>query len=514
MRIFSEDSEFLCYFEVSIELMIEELNTLLEHETNSECNTTTEAVYIENEYTLEEAINVVGFGKFQVKLLFITGFCWVVDAIEIMLLSFVTPAVQCEWNLTEFEKAMISMTVFVGMLFGSVVSGRISDKYGRRIVFLATLTITFIAGVASSFSTSFLMLAVLRGILGVGVSGANAAYILFSEYLPSKNRGFYLTLIEVFWAAGSMVACVLAWATIPTLGWRWYLLFCSLPVGVLIATYPLLPESVRWLQISSRIEECEKILAQIANENNRTLPKGTLKPLEQHRIEAAQKEMGNPRDLFQPNMRKLTLLLSFIWFITSMNYYGAVFMGNQLIILEKTGKRCDYYPTPSTSGAISNTCLPLHSADYIRVLISNSGELPGILLTMLLIDRFGRKKSQTVEFLLVGMTFLSLLFCTGPILETTLMFVSRALITGVFQVLYVYTPEVYPTTIRNTALGTCSSISRLGGMLSPLLADVVSNVSISLSLSLFGFASFLAATASIYLPKETANVALSSLNNS
>ncbi|KAI8018540.1 Organic cation/carnitine transporter 7 [Camellia lanceoleosa] len=83
-------------------------------------------------YTVDEAILGVGFGNFQVLVLLYAGMGWVSEAMEMMLLSFVGPAVQSTWGLSSHEESLITSVVFAGMLVGAYSWGFVSDKYGRR----------------------------------------------------------------------------------------------------------------------------------------------------------------------------------------------------------------------------------------------------------------------------------------------------------------------------------------------------------------------------------------------
>jgi MFS family permease len=85
-------------------------------------------------YTVDEALIKLGFGKFQVFVLFYAGMGWIGEAMEMMLLSFVGPAVQSQWNLSAQKESMITSVVFVGMLIGAYSWGIVSDTYGRRQV--------------------------------------------------------------------------------------------------------------------------------------------------------------------------------------------------------------------------------------------------------------------------------------------------------------------------------------------------------------------------------------------
>ena len=83
-------------------------------------------------YTVEEAIAAMGFGKFQILVLAYAGMGWISEAMEMMLLSFVGPALQSAWDLSSNEESLITSVVFAGMLVGAYTWGIVSDKHGRR----------------------------------------------------------------------------------------------------------------------------------------------------------------------------------------------------------------------------------------------------------------------------------------------------------------------------------------------------------------------------------------------
>ena len=86
----------------------------------------------EKEITLDECVTQLGFGKFQVKLFLVLSVLWVADAMEIMMIGFISPALACEFNLTDSAKAVLTTMVFMGMLFGAFAWGIIADRYGRK----------------------------------------------------------------------------------------------------------------------------------------------------------------------------------------------------------------------------------------------------------------------------------------------------------------------------------------------------------------------------------------------
>ena len=82
---------------------------------------------------LDECINRLGFGKFQIKLLFIVSLIWVADAMEMMMIGFISPAVACTFNLTDASKSMLTTMVFVGMFFGAFALCLTTDMEGKKV---------------------------------------------------------------------------------------------------------------------------------------------------------------------------------------------------------------------------------------------------------------------------------------------------------------------------------------------------------------------------------------------
>ncbi|CAK9138378.1 unnamed protein product [Ilex paraguariensis] len=83
-------------------------------------------------YTVDDALVSMGFGKFQLLVFAYAGLGSSVEAMEVMILSFIGPSVKSEWELSSTEESLITTVVFAGMLIGAYSWGLISDNYGRR----------------------------------------------------------------------------------------------------------------------------------------------------------------------------------------------------------------------------------------------------------------------------------------------------------------------------------------------------------------------------------------------
>ena len=102
-------------------------------------------------YSVEEALVAMGFGKFQVLVLGYAGMAWISEAMEMMLLSFVGPALSSSWGLSSNQQALLTTVVFAGMLVGAYSWGIVSDRHGRRSFFFCSFFL-FVSQLLPNFS--------------------------------------------------------------------------------------------------------------------------------------------------------------------------------------------------------------------------------------------------------------------------------------------------------------------------------------------------------------------------
>ncbi|XP_068191236.1 synaptic vesicle 2-related protein-like isoform X2 [Antennarius striatus] len=453
---------------------------------------------------VDDVLDTIGFGKFQWKLSLLTGLAWIGDAMEMMILSILGPQLHCEWRLPSYQVALITSVVFIGTGITSPVWGKISDKYGRRVGLITSICWILFYGLLSAFAPVYGWLLVLRGLVGAGIGGCPQGMTLYSEFLPMKMRGTCIMMMSIFWSVGAIFVVFLALWTMPTLGWRWLLIFSIIPLAIFICFCKWLPESPRFDLLTGNTEKAMATLQLIAKENGKTMPEGKV-------ITHKQKERGQIKDLLSPQYRRTTLLLWFIWFSIAFNYYGLVLLTTELY---QSGDPCGATQGAKTEPSCNLECNYLTSDDYKDLLWTTLAEVPGVLVFLLIIDRVGRRKSIAACFFMFSLFILPLYACIGRVAVIIFIFTARAFITGGFQVVCVYTPEVFPTETRALAIGICSAISRVGSLLTPFIAQVILRKSLSLTLFLYCGCSLLAGVASLFLPIETSGRSLqeSSLN--
>ncbi|KAM4532976.1 synaptic vesicle 2-related protein isoform 2-T2 [Fundulus diaphanus] len=444
-------------------------------------------------FTVDEALEAIGFGVFQWKLSLLTGLAWIGDAMEMMILSVLGPQLHCEWRLPSYQVALITSVVFIGMGLSSSAWGNVADKYGRKVGLTVCMCWALYYGLLSAFSPGYGWLLFLRGLVGFGIGGAPQSVTLYSEFLPVKARGICIMLIAAFWAIGTVFEVLLALWVMPTLGWRWLLGLSAIPLAIFVSFCFWLPESPRFDVLSGKREKAIATLARVARENGKEMPRGTL-------VEYKQSERGQFKDLFSHQYWKTTLLLWFIWFANAFCYYGIVLLTTELF---QAGESCETTQGAKIEPRCSLECKYLTSDDYKDLLWTTLAEFPGLLIILFAVDYLGRKKSMALCFFMFSLCILPLFACIGRIALTIFIFISRAFISGGYQVVFVYTPEVFPTEIRALAMGTSSAVARIGALITPFVAQVMLRTSVYLTLSVYCGCSLLAGIAALILPIET-----------
>lgn len=537
------------------------------------------------------ALNAAGVGTFQWWLIGYTGLAWAGDACETMLLSYLGPSVACYWPdiVGPFQESLLTSVVFAGMMFGVCSLGMTADVLGRRKGFFLSAAILSISGAASAAAPSFGLLLLLRTVVGIALGGTPIAVTLFSEFLPSTRRGSLVLLLQAAWSIGTVFEAILAWLILPRLGWRWLLFISAVPMGILLAGYPWLPESPHWLASQGRIKEAEEVIARVARVNNRIksetdtnqsttsdsprnaaaissttilhLPRTSATHAEIHHhtpgshphphssnnttttissIFSRLSIQGVSRlkdlakttlsQIFSPTLAKTTSLLWAIWFVNAITYYGLVLLTTSI---QASSSRNSNENTTNGGGGGGGglnqgrdthpRCTPdgkpnFTSSDYLIVLITSAAEAPGLLVAALFIDGKGRVWCLRAGLVLCSACVLTLLAVPSDSLESSswgssiqlaLLFIARASIEATFSVLYVYTPELYSTTIRAQGLALCSAFSRLGGFLAPFATVyLVESGRTGAAEALLGVLLLAAAAAAMALPFETKGVDL------
>ena len=431
--------------------------------------------------TVQEAVDWIGFGRFQKRLLGVCGVTWAADGAEVLLLGFALPSIIGEFGITTAQAGLVATATFAGMLVGAWFWGTISDYIGRRVGFQVTVLTFAVFGLLSAFAPSWEWLALLRFVTGFGLGGALPLdFSLYAEFLPTRNRGRNLVILESFWAAGTIIAAGLAWLLVPSFGWRPLLATSALAAVLVLWIRRSIPESPRYLAISGRNDEARDILAGIARENGQPVPEGELV--------ADERQEGNPvGKLWKPGLRQSTLMLWVVWFCISLAYYGI------------------FTWLPQAFVAQGFSSLQTYQNTFLLAL----AQVPGFFSAAYLIEHLGRRNTLGIYLIASGVfTFLfAIVTGFGGLLASAMLMSFFAL--GAWGSLYAWTPELYPTEIRTTGMGWASGMARVAGIITPTLGGILFGYALVSALSAWAAAFVIGGIVVFLLGVETKRRGLS-----
>ena len=111
---------------------------------------------------------VLGYGKFHYLFLLVCGWANASDAVEILCISFLLPAAECDLRLTSADKGWLSAVTFLGMLIGGYVWGSLSDSFGRKLILMTAMYVNASCGILSSLSQDKFTFIGMRFLSGLG----------------------------------------------------------------------------------------------------------------------------------------------------------------------------------------------------------------------------------------------------------------------------------------------------------------------------------------------------------
>jgi MFS transporter, putative metabolite:H+ symporter len=426
--------------------------------------------------TVEEAMEQAGFGRFQKRLFVICGVTWAADAAEVLMLALALPLIAEDFALGDSSRTLLVSAVFIGMLAGSLCWGPVADRIGRRRGFVVTVGIFSVFGVASVFAPSVEWLVVCRVLAGFGLGGAIPLdFSMFAEYLPRRERGRWLVLLEAWWGVGTIVVAGLAWLLLPTVGWR--PLFATSAIAALLALWirAQVPESPRWLVAAGRGDEARAVVERVAAVNGRTLDRAPLL------LPPARQERARVGLLWTRDLARTTLLLWSAWFFVSLGYYG-VTTWMPTVFVERG---FDFVRT------------------YAYVFLLAWAQLPGYFVAAWLVERWGRRRTLFAFLATSAVATLAFALATTPAaIVVSVAFMNFATL-GAWGALYCYTPEAYPTEVRTTGMGWASGMARIAASASPVAGGILLPSSTALGIGAYAAAFAVGAMAVAVFGRET-----------
>ncbi|ESQ47814.1 hypothetical protein EUTSA_v10022015mg [Eutrema salsugineum] len=425
------------------------------------------------------------FGRWQMKHFVLTCLAWALEAFHTMVMIFADqePEWRCvgsdcrvgssycdmdpgswewtegkgsstvsEWGLIcgdKYKVGLVQALFFTGCMIGAGVFGHLSDsKLGRKGSLTVVCIINAIFGIATAFSPNYWTYVVLRFLTGFSTGGVGlTAFVLATEPVGPSKRGVAGMSTFYFFSSGIALLSGVAYVF---RSWRELFIVSSLPsLLFLLIVLPFIPESPRWYLIRGKVDKAMELMHSIARTNGRHIPVGVTLALDDDKEnENGQRNNaveGSLKDVLQSPLTRIRLLLAIaISFMVAIVYYGlSLNVGN------------------------------LKTNLYLNVFLNAVTEMPAFGITAVLLDRYGRKP------LTIGTQWFSCVFCVvgfvvggvGP--WKVVRMVSGVLgifgMAGTYNLLFIYIAELFPTVVRNAALGCATQASQMGAILAPFV---------------------------------------------
>jgi putative MFS transporter len=427
--------------------------------------------------TFVARLDRVPLNRFHWRLLILSGLGWMFDAMDVLMLSFLLTPIRGEFKLDATGVGLVASATFVGMFLGAAAAGRLADRYGRRAVFTTTLVIFSVGSLLSALAPTFETLLAARIVAGLGLGGElPVAATLVSELSPRAQRGRMIVLLESFWAYGTILAGIVAITVVANYGWRWGFAVGAIPALYVAYLRRALPESPRFLAEKGRAPEADAIVRRVERAGGGALL--TLAPA------VAPIRAGRTRiaELWSGRYARRTAMLWILWFGVVLTYYG-IFL---------------WIPSILATRGLSE----VRSNEFF--FLSTLAQVPGYFSAAWLVERVGRKR--TLVAYLLGSAASAFMF--GNAGTGTDAFIWAALLSffnlGAWGVVYTYTPELYPTSVRGTGSGLAAAVGRIGGIIGPYLTPVlVTSIAVNGTFAVFMGLLVITAAAVAILGEET-----------
>uniref|UniRef100_H2S639 Solute carrier family 22 member 5 n=1 Tax=Takifugu rubripes TaxID=31033 RepID=H2S639_TAKRU len=344
-----------------------------------------------------------------------------------------------EWDLVcsnQWKVPFASSTLFVGYLFGSLISGQFSDRFGRKKVVFISLAAQCVAVLLQSFSYSWRMFCIMFLFVGASqISIYISAFVLGTELLSKTMR-------VVFTALGAFLFYCIGYMTLPWIAygireWRTLLAVLSMTSVIYLPLWWFIPESPRWLITQGRVKEAEVIVRDAARKNKVEAPPVIFKET----LSLPPERKYTMLDVVKSkNIRCITLMCLILWMAINIGYFGL---------------------SLNTSNLSGNP--------FMNCFLSAAAEVPAYIVSTWLLKKCKRKALLSTFLIIGGGVILLIQF-----IPATLHYVALALemtgkfgFTMAFSIVYIYTAEIYPTVLRNVGMGMCSSAARIGSIIAP-----------------------------------------------
>lgn len=416
--------------------------------------------------TIPARLDRLPWSRFHTRLIIALGVAWILDGLEITIASSIAGVLTepTTLDLTSTEAGAIASVYLVGQVVGALFFGRLSDRLGRRRLFMLTLGIYLFGSGMSALTLGsgpgwVIFLYATRFVAGMGIGGEYAAInSAIDEMIPAKYRGRVDVAINgTYWAGailGTFASLILLNVLQPSLGWRLGFLLGPILAIVIIFVRRNLPESPRWQLMHGYTDEAKASVEFIENEVRKSGIK--LDPVPESKAIALKPDtqygyLQLVKLLFTSYTKRAILGASLM--ITQSFLYNAIFFTYTLVLTK-------FYDVPAAAAPVYLIAFAI-------------GNLAGPLLLGRFFDTIGRKKMIAGTYLLSGLLLAlsAVLFQVGALnalTQTIAWCVIFFFASAGASAAYLTVSEIFPVEVRAKAIAIFFAIAQCFGALGPV----------------------------------------------
>jgi MFS family permease len=369
----------------------------------------------------------------QWMIVLVAGMGFFTDAYDLFVIGVVLKLLTPAWHIGPLEQAVIGATALVSAAIGSAVFGRIADVFGRKYIYGFEVLVLGAGAIASAFSPNLWWLIGFRFVLGLGIGGDYpVSATIASEFAGAKVRGRLISTVFAMQGAGLIVGPLLAIALLAVglsndLTWR-----------ILLAAGAIPPLAVFWAR--RHLKETPRYEQLVAKHEAGPGLAPTARP---HEL------FGEVREAYGDGQLLRWLVgASLAWFLLDLAYYGNTISNQQFL-----------------------TAVAPHASQIrtlvVSLLVFAFAALPGYLLSMFGMDRWGRKTIQILGFGMMAVSFIGIaLIGDAPsiLIPFVVLYGVNYFFTefGPNTTTFVLPAEIFPVRVRSTSHGIAATVGKVG----------------------------------------------------
>jgi MFS transporter, putative metabolite:H+ symporter len=395
----------------------------------------------------------IPFSRWHMRARIIVGSATFFDAFDALSMAYVLPVLAHLWALTQQQAGLLIGASYVGQVIGALVFSRLAEICGRTRSAAAAVAVMSVLSLGCALAGNFWVLIACRFAQGIGVGGempVAATYI--GELSRAEGRGRYFLLYEMIFPVGLVAAGQIGTWLVPALGWKIMFLIGGIPGLIICVLLTRLPESPRWLISRGRLADAEAVIGQAeANARRRIIPDvASAPPLAM----SSEPEHSRWREVLSPGFRRRSLI---VWSLWACAFLITNSLNNWAPTLYHTVYGMGLRPA-------------LRAASF-----NNIAQVMVLLVCAVLIDRIGRRNWTTWAFAAGGvlLAILGLIGAHNATLVVVVTTMSYGIIGSANAVLYLYTPEIYPTRMRAIGVGLATLWLRAASATGPMLVGLI-----------------------------------------